>query len=77
MFHFRTLLHTFFINTSTSYWIIRTRVKSLCKDKQVKWYFQEGKLTDKPGSVVDNHSSRPYVTAKLMQPTQIQSGLDY
>ena len=29
-------------------------------------------LADKPGSVVDNHSSRHSVTAMLKQPTRIQ-----
>ncbi len=29
---------------------------------------------DKPGSVVDNHSSRTYVTARLKQPTRPQRG---
>ena len=29
-------------------------------------------LADKPGSVLDNHSSRHYVTAMLKRPTRIQ-----
>src|SRR6185437_15375176 len=31
-------------------------------------------LADKPGSVVDSHSSRRYVAATLKQPTRIQRG---
>jgi len=31
-------------------------------------------LADKPGSVVDNHSSRVHVTVHLKQPTRIQRG---
>jgi len=31
-------------------------------------------LADKPGSVVDNHSSGMYVTIHLKQPTRIQRG---
>jgi len=32
------------------------------------------KSADKPGSVVDSHSSRAYVTVYLKQPTRIQCG---
>ena len=31
-------------------------------------------LTYKPGSVMDNHSSRFYVAIELKQPTQVQLG---
>ena len=34
----------------------------------------EAEPADKPGSVVDSHSSRRYVTATLKQPTRIQRG---
>ena len=32
------------------------------------------KLADKPGSVVDNHSSRPAITHRLKQPTRSRCG---
>ena len=32
------------------------------------------KLTDKPGSVVDSHSSRPAIAHWLKQPTRVQYG---
>ena len=35
---------------------------------------KEAEPADKPGSVVDSHSSRRYVTATLKQPTRIQRG---
>jgi len=31
-------------------------------------------LADKPGSVVDSHSSRLYIAAQLKQPTRTQCG---
>ena len=31
-------------------------------------------LTDKPGFVVDSHSSRPALTHRLQQPTRVQYG---
>jgi len=33
-----------------------------------------GESADKPGSVVDSHSSRRYVTLALKQPTRTQRG---
>ncbi len=36
--------------------------------------FLLGELTDKPGSVVDSHSSRPAIAHWLKQPTRIQYG---
>ncbi len=38
------------------------------------WKKKEAEPADKPGSVVDSHSSRRYVTATLKQPTRIQRG---
>ena len=35
---------------------------------------KEVKLTDKPGSVVDSHSSRPAIAHWLKQPTRVQYG---
>jgi len=35
---------------------------------------KEGELADKPGSVVDSHSSRACVTTGLKQPTRVQRG---
>lgn len=35
---------------------------------------EEVKLTDKPGSVVDSHSSRPAIAHWLKQPTRVQYG---
>jgi len=40
------------------------------KGRGTKWKIFE--LADKPGSVLDNHSSRHYVTAMLKRPTRIQ-----
>lgn len=37
-------------------------------------YWNEVKLTDKPGSVVDSHSSRPAIAHWLKQPTRVQYG---
>ncbi len=34
----------------------------------------KSKLTDKPGSVVDSHSSRPVIAYWLKQPTRVQYG---
>lgn len=36
--------------------------------------FRKLKLTDKPGSVVDSHSSRPAIAHWLKQPTRVQYG---
>ena len=36
--------------------------------------FSKLKLTDKPGSVVDSHSSRPAIAHWLKQPTRVQYG---
>ena len=36
--------------------------------------FERSKLTDKPGSVVDSHSSRPAIAHWLKQPTRVQYG---
>ena len=38
---------------------------------------EERELTDKPGSVMDNHSSRTYVAVCLKQPTRTQRGPRY
>lgn len=35
---------------------------------------EKSKLTDKPGSVVDSHSSRPAIAHWLKQPTRVQYG---
>src|SRR5690554_8093032 len=35
---------------------------------------ENGELADKPGSVLDSHSSRACVTTGLKQPTRIQRG---
>lgn len=37
-------------------------------------FWNELKLTDKPGSVVDSHSSRPAIAHWLKQPTRVQYG---
>lgn len=37
-------------------------------------FLNEVKLTDKPGSVVDSHSSRPAIAHWLKQPTRVQYG---
>ena len=37
-------------------------------------FFKKVKLTDKPGSVVDSHSSRPAIAHWLKQPTRVQYG---
>ncbi len=37
-------------------------------------FYEEVKLTDKPGSVVDSHSSRPAIAHWLKQPTRVQYG---
>ncbi len=37
----------------------------------------KGELADKPGSVVDSHSSRPSVTSWLKRPTRTQRGPRY
>jgi len=42
--------------------------------RSVKLNFKGVELTCKPGSVKDNHSSRPCVTTRLKQPTQVQCG---
>lgn len=39
-----------------------------------KRVYEEVKLTDKPGSVVDSHSSRPAIAHWLKQPTRVQYG---
>lgn len=38
------------------------------------FYLKRSKLTDKPGSVVDSHSSRPAIAHWLKQPTRVQYG---
>ncbi|MDQ1213450.1 hypothetical protein QE436_002764 [Pantoea anthophila] len=37
-------------------------------------FWNESKLTVKPGSVVDSHSSRPAIAHWLKQPTRVQYG---
>ncbi len=39
-----------------------------------RFLHEEVKLTDKPGSVVDSHSSRPAIAHWLKQPTRVQYG---
>lgn len=41
---------------------------------QCRAFMNELKLTDKPGSVVDSHSSRPAIAHWLKQPTRVQYG---
>ncbi len=45
-----------------------------CRFGQLPIREMEAEPADKPGSVVDSHSSRRYVTATLKQPTRIQRG---
>ena len=51
---------------------------TLCSKKQkpaeAGFYVKQVKLTDKPGSVVDSHSSRPAIAHWLKQPTRVQYG---
>lgn len=51
---------------------------TLCSKKQkpaeAGFYVNQVKLTDKPGSVVDSHSSRPAIAHWLKQPTRVQYG---
>ena len=45
------------------------------KKKPIKWaYKRKGESADKPGSVVDSHSSGTCVTTGLKQPTRMQRG---
>lgn len=44
------------------------------KPAEAGFYINQVKLTDKPGSVVDSHSSRPAITHWLKQPTRVQYG---
>ncbi len=44
------------------------------KPAEAGFYINQVKLTDKPGSVVDSHSSRPAITHWLKQPTRVQHG---
>ncbi len=51
----------------------RARVSGMRK-KQPLIASNESKLTGKPGSVVDSHSSRPAIAHWLKQPTRVQYG---
>lgn len=44
------------------------------KPAEAGFYLKRSKLTDKPGSVVDSHSSRPAIAHWLKQPTRVQYG---
>lgn len=44
------------------------------KTRRSGFLHEEVKLTDKPGSVVDSHSSRPAIAHWLKQPTRVQYG---
>lgn len=44
------------------------------KPAEAGFYVNQVKLTDKPGSVVDSHSSRPAIAHWLKQPTRVQYG---
>ncbi len=44
------------------------------KPAEAGFYINQVKLTDKPGSVVDSHSSRPAITHWLKQPTRVRYG---
>lgn len=44
------------------------------KTRRSGFYVNQVKLTDKPGSVVDSHSSRPAIAHWLKQPTRVQYG---
>lgn len=50
----------------------------ICASKRLRYinllYLKKLKLTDKPGSVVDSHSSRPAIAHWLKQPTRVQYG---
>ena len=46
----------------------------VCGKKQPLIVSNESKLTGKPGSVVDSHSSRPAIAHWLKQPTRVQYG---
>jgi len=56
--------------------------KNICfigKKRKVRWFLtvflkRKRELVDKPGSVVDNHSSRRIFTHTLKQPTRILNG---
>lgn len=47
---------------------------SLSKNPAEAGFSKKLKLTDKPGSVVDSHSSRPAIAHWLKQPTRVQYG---
>ena len=47
---------------------------SLSKNPAEAGFSNKLKLTDKPGSVVDSHSSRPAIAHWLKQPTRVQYG---
>lgn len=51
-----------------------TRPATFRKQKPAEAGFRKLKLTDKPGSVVDSHSSRPAIAHWLKQPTRVQYG---
>ena len=44
------------------------------KPRLMAGFLEVVKLTDKPGSVVDSHSSRPAIAHWLKQPTRVQYG---
>ncbi len=51
-----------------------TRPATFRKQNPAEAGFRKLKLTDKPGSVVDSHSSRPAIAHWLKQPTRVQYG---
>ena len=56
--------------------MVSERMGTACKQKpRHDWRgLERVKLTDKPGSVVDSHSSRPAIAHWLKQPTRVQYG---
>ncbi|QNM62839.1 hypothetical protein XHV734_4130 [Xanthomonas hortorum pv. vitians] len=69
--------------TAAGFWHARSGTRVLYRQRRYEawaplfWAYAQKKAAepaDKPGSVVDSHSSRRYVTAALKQPTRIQRG---
>lgn len=53
---------------------LNLRTYPLSKNPAEAGFCKKLKLTDKPGSVVDSHSSRPAIAHWLKQPTRVQYG---
>lgn len=53
---------------------LNLRTYPLSKNPAEAGFSKKLKLTDKPGSVVDSHSSRPAIAHWLKQPTRVQYG---